>query len=266
MAGLDPAIHVLLQQREKNVDAWHKAGHDERGSHLGQFDADSADSRSGWLAPDFRGCGPGVMAIRAGDGGKPYPRRQHGSDRAAHPGRSAAAFRAGRALHGRLHRFRDHATGARACRKAGAAQHPGAAGYAGGDRAPPRHDQGDRGRRFQRRDRRPVSRLCPSVAARRWSVEKARPRNGGGCRRRGVRAAADRGDGPRGFTSDAGDDCVPDAVALERRRQYRAEFAVDRNGGRNSRAKLVIIPDCGHLSPVEQPQATADALVEWLRI
>jgi pimeloyl-ACP methyl ester carboxylesterase len=31
-------------------------------------------------------------------------------------------------------------------------------------------------------------------------------------------------------------------------------------------AKLVTIPDCGHLSPVEQPQATADALVEWLRI
>jgi len=31
-------------------------------------------------------------------------------------------------------------------------------------------------------------------------------------------------------------------------------------------AKLVIIPDCGHLTPPEQPQATADALVEWLRI
>ena len=30
-------------------------------------------------------------------------------------------------------------------------------------------------------------------------------------------------------------------------------------------AKLVIIPDCGHLTPLEQPQATADALVEWLR-
>ncbi|HYI30164.1 MAG TPA: alpha/beta fold hydrolase [Bradyrhizobium sp.] len=30
-------------------------------------------------------------------------------------------------------------------------------------------------------------------------------------------------------------------------------------------AKLVIIPDCGHLTPPEQPQATADALVEWLR-
>jgi pimeloyl-ACP methyl ester carboxylesterase len=31
-------------------------------------------------------------------------------------------------------------------------------------------------------------------------------------------------------------------------------------------AKLVIIPQCGHLTPPEQPQATADALVEWLRI
>ena len=31
-------------------------------------------------------------------------------------------------------------------------------------------------------------------------------------------------------------------------------------------AKLVILPDCGHLPQPEQPQATADALVEWLRI
>jgi pimeloyl-ACP methyl ester carboxylesterase len=30
-------------------------------------------------------------------------------------------------------------------------------------------------------------------------------------------------------------------------------------------AKLIILPDCGHLPQVEQPQATADALVEWLR-
>ena len=30
-------------------------------------------------------------------------------------------------------------------------------------------------------------------------------------------------------------------------------------------AKLVIIPDCGHLPQLEQPQATAAALVEWLR-
>jgi pimeloyl-ACP methyl ester carboxylesterase len=30
-------------------------------------------------------------------------------------------------------------------------------------------------------------------------------------------------------------------------------------------AKLTIIPHCGHLPQVEQPQATADALVGWLR-
>jgi pimeloyl-ACP methyl ester carboxylesterase len=30
-------------------------------------------------------------------------------------------------------------------------------------------------------------------------------------------------------------------------------------------AKLTITPDCGHLSQVEQPQATSDALTEWLR-
>ncbi|MGH6764366.1 MAG: alpha/beta fold hydrolase, partial [Bradyrhizobium sp.] len=30
-------------------------------------------------------------------------------------------------------------------------------------------------------------------------------------------------------------------------------------------AKLVILPDCGHLPQPEQPQATAEALAEWLR-
>jgi pimeloyl-ACP methyl ester carboxylesterase len=30
-------------------------------------------------------------------------------------------------------------------------------------------------------------------------------------------------------------------------------------------AKLVILPDCGHLPQPEQPKTTADALVEWLR-
>ncbi len=30
-------------------------------------------------------------------------------------------------------------------------------------------------------------------------------------------------------------------------------------------AKLVILTACGHLPQVEQPQATAEALVEWLR-
>jgi pimeloyl-ACP methyl ester carboxylesterase len=31
-------------------------------------------------------------------------------------------------------------------------------------------------------------------------------------------------------------------------------------------AKLTITANCGHLSQVEQPQATSDALVEWLRV
>jgi hypothetical protein len=30
MAGLVPAIHVLLNTEKKDVDARHKAGHDER--------------------------------------------------------------------------------------------------------------------------------------------------------------------------------------------------------------------------------------------
>jgi hypothetical protein len=29
MAGLDPAIHVFRSSRKKDVDARHKAGHDE---------------------------------------------------------------------------------------------------------------------------------------------------------------------------------------------------------------------------------------------
>jgi hypothetical protein len=29
MAGLDPAIHVLLARTKKDVDARHKAGHDD---------------------------------------------------------------------------------------------------------------------------------------------------------------------------------------------------------------------------------------------
>jgi hypothetical protein len=29
MAGLDPAIHVFVAVGKKDVDAWHKAGHDD---------------------------------------------------------------------------------------------------------------------------------------------------------------------------------------------------------------------------------------------
>jgi hypothetical protein len=30
MAGLVPAIHVFSAARKEDVDAWHKAGHDDR--------------------------------------------------------------------------------------------------------------------------------------------------------------------------------------------------------------------------------------------
>jgi pimeloyl-ACP methyl ester carboxylesterase len=29
-------------------------------------------------------------------------------------------------------------------------------------------------------------------------------------------------------------------------------------------AKLVVVPDCGHLSTLERPQAVTKALVEWV--
>jgi pimeloyl-ACP methyl ester carboxylesterase len=42
-------------------------------------------------------------------------------------------------------------------------------------------------------------------------------------------------------------------------------LSVEMAGGIHG-AKLVIIPNCGHLPQPEQPQATADALVEWLSL
>jgi pimeloyl-ACP methyl ester carboxylesterase len=30
-------------------------------------------------------------------------------------------------------------------------------------------------------------------------------------------------------------------------------------------ATLKVVPECGHLSPIEQPEYVADALAEWLR-
>jgi pimeloyl-ACP methyl ester carboxylesterase len=41
-------------------------------------------------------------------------------------------------------------------------------------------------------------------------------------------------------------------------------LSVEMAGGIHA-AKLVILPNCGHLPQPEQPQATAEALVEWLR-
>jgi pimeloyl-ACP methyl ester carboxylesterase len=42
-------------------------------------------------------------------------------------------------------------------------------------------------------------------------------------------------------------------------------LSVEMAGGIHD-AKLVTLPNCGHLPQVEQPQATAEALVEWLRL
>jgi pimeloyl-ACP methyl ester carboxylesterase len=42
-------------------------------------------------------------------------------------------------------------------------------------------------------------------------------------------------------------------------------LSVEMAGGIHG-AKLMILPNCGHLPQPEQPQATADALVEWLRL
>src|SRR5882757_150896 len=119
----------------------------------GQYDADPARSRPGVVAPDIRARAFSAVAIRPGDGGQPYPRRQHGRNRAPDSGRGAAALRAGRAFDGRLHRLRDHAAGAGPRRKTGADQHPGAAGYAGSYRPPPRPDGAGAGGRIPRHPR-----------------------------------------------------------------------------------------------------------------
>jgi pimeloyl-ACP methyl ester carboxylesterase len=54
------------------------------------------------------------------------------------------------------------------------------------------------------------------------------------------------------LTGDA-DNTLPNPLSIE---------MADRISG----AKLVILADCGHMPQPEQPKATADALVEWLRI
>ena len=48
------------------------------------------------------------------------------------------------------------------------------------------------------------------------------------------------------------DNTIPNALSVEM-------------GDNIHNAKLVILPNCGHLPQVEQPEATAKALVEWLR-
>ena len=48
------------------------------------------------------------------------------------------------------------------------------------------------------------------------------------------------------------DNTIPNSLSVEMANNIHA-------------AKLVILPHCGHMPQPEQPRATADALVEWLR-
>ena len=62
-------------------------------------------------------------------------------------------------------------------------------------------------------------------------------------------------------------DQVSDAGADQRRGQDDPEQPVGRRWPTEFPApNSSSLPDCGHLPQLEQPQATADALVEWLRM
>ena len=219
------------------------------------------------LAPDLCACDPGLVAIRPGDGGQPHPRRQYGRDRAPDPGRGAAALRAGRPFDGRLHRLRDHAAGAGAGRQTGADEHPGAARYAGGDRraAAARSPARKAGEYRAVLDELfpasciPRGATMPPCAS--WCTTWATMSGPRPLSRQQTAII-----GPAGLAADAGVDQVSDAGAVRRRGQHHPEFAVDGDGRAAFPARnWSSSPNCGHLPQVEQPQATADALVEWLR-
>jgi hypothetical protein len=58
MAGLVPAIHVLLQRRKKDVDGRHEAGHDVAGADAWQF----AVPRGRAMFEPERGSSPAMTA------------------------------------------------------------------------------------------------------------------------------------------------------------------------------------------------------------
>ena len=179
--------------------------------------------------------------------------------------RCAAAFRARRAVDGRLHRLRHAAAGARAHRQAGAARHLGAPRHAGADRGaqhanrhgavgPLRRDSGSvdpalseceaSARRAPDDDRASDGRWKPG---RRPSCASSRRSCRGRIRGRCWRRSAAR----RWCWS---------ATATSRRRRNSTRKSPPASPG----AKLTIVPDCGHLSTLEQPEAVNAALAEWL--
>ena len=208
---------------------------------------------------------PGSGGIRAGDGRRPSPRRHHGGDRGAHSRRRAAALCARRALDGRLHRSRDPAPGARAGRAARVARHQRARRYAGTDRsgASAQIELAQTAR--LRRDRRSAaSALRASRPARRCSARSRACAHGGGHRRRGLRAPADGDHDAAGFAADLAEIKCPTLVLVGDGDQLTPpKFAKEIAGG-IAGAHLVVVPACGHLSTLEQPEAVNKALVEWM--
>jgi len=140
----------------------------------------------------------------------------------------------------------------------------GAAGNAGAKRATQAPDRARRKRSIRRNSGAAVSVFRPSQPPRRRSAARARAPHGRGDRSAGLLAsAAGDHDAARCATLLAAIKCptlvlVGDGDALTPPALSR-EIADGISGSR-----LVIVPDCGHLSTMEQPEAVNKALVEWM--
>ena len=84
----------------------------------------------------------GALAVRPGYRRRPPARRHDGGDCASHSGCRAAAVRADRTFHGRLHFIRDHAGCAGTGRQAGLARHERPSRPAGAERSAPCANRG----------------------------------------------------------------------------------------------------------------------------
>lgn len=83
--------------------------------------------------------------------------------------------------------------------------------------------------------------------------------------RRGLHPPAKCGAQPAGFTAQHGLDQVPDLVLTSDTDNTVPNSLSDEMANGIPGAKLVVLADCGHLPQLEQPQACAEALVQWLR-
>ena len=119
-----------------------------------QFASNSIDPRPSSERLALRAANPGSLALRPRHGGQPYAPEFDGCTRAGHPRRCAAPLRAGRAFHGRLHRFRDRAAGAGAGAQTGIARHVGKGRYDRAIGGPARQDRHGAGQAILQRFRR----------------------------------------------------------------------------------------------------------------